>query len=52
MPRYFPTQSKVKSFLRQIYLYRFERIMRGPSKGSWSHPMFVRSDRSRCLDTF
>ena len=43
MPRYFPHQSKIKSFYRQLGLYGFERI-----KGSYFHKDFVRGDKLSC----
>jgi len=43
VPRYFQSQSKYKSFLRQLNLYEFERVTKGPFKGGYQHPHFKRS---------
>ena len=42
IPRYFSNQTKYKSFQRQLHLYNFQRIRKGPEAGSYSHPKFVR----------
>jgi hypothetical protein len=39
MPRYF-NQTKYKSFQRQLNLYGFSRITRGPDKGCYLHELF------------
>lgn len=41
IPKYF-NQTKYKSFQRQLHLYNFQRIRKGPEAGSYSHPKFVR----------
>ncbi len=44
MPMYFD-QTKYESFRRQLNLYGFTRISRGPSRGIYSHPMFLAGNR-------
>jgi hypothetical protein len=34
-------QTKWASFLRQLHLYRFARLSRGPDKGAYYHPKFL-----------
>jgi hypothetical protein len=34
--------SKYKSFLRQLSMYKFQRISSGPDKGAYHHPHFLR----------
>jgi hypothetical protein len=48
LAKYF-TQSKFKSFLRQLQLYDFHRHISGPDKGICSHPLIVRGNRSLIL---
>ena len=43
MPRYFPHQSKIKSFYRQLGLYGFQRV-----NGSYFHKNFLRGDKLSC----
>ena len=50
IPMYFPCQSKIKSFQRQLGLYGFTRIRAGPHLGAYSHPAFRRYDRQSCLN--
>lgn len=38
-------QTRFKSFLRQLQLYGFERIYKGPHKGECKHKFFVRGRR-------
>ena len=38
-------QTRFKSFLRQLQLYGFERIYKGPRKGECKHEFFVRGRR-------
>ena len=38
-------QTRFKSFLRQLQLYGFERIYKGPRRGECKHEMFVRGRR-------
>ena len=49
MPQYF-NQTKYKSFQRQLNLYGFSRITRGPNKGCYVHEQFQRSDIEKCLE--
>jgi hypothetical protein len=39
-------QTRFKSFLRQLQLYRFERKFKGDHRGECSHPMLVRGQRN------
>jgi hypothetical protein len=48
IPYYF-NQSKYKSFQRQLHLYEFTRITRGPEAGAYGHPKFIRGVKSICL---
>jgi hypothetical protein len=50
MSKYFPYQSHYKSFLKQLGLYGFQRILKGPAKGAYMHPDFVKDDMARCLN--
>lgn len=47
MPNYFD-QTKYESFRRQLNLYGFTRVSKGPDRGVISHPEFVEGARSRC----
>jgi hypothetical protein len=47
MPLFFD-QTKYESFRRQLNLYGFSRISRGQQRGVYSHPFFVRNNRSLC----
>merc|ERR1712183_634482 len=38
-------QSRYKSFLRQLQLYRFERQLKGKRRGEFKHIMFIRGQR-------
>lgn len=46
--RYF-RQTKYRSFVRQLYYYRFARIDFGDDKGAYYHPDFQRHDKEKCL---
>eukprot|EP00980_Cylindrotheca_fusiformis_P024670 scaffold12200_cov122-Cylindrotheca_fusiformis.AAC.2 len=48
MPRYFKSQSRYKSFQRQLNLYEFERITSGVLKGAYRHELFRRGNRALC----
>lgn len=47
MPIYF-SQSKYESFRRQLNFYGFRRVSRGKFRGMYSHPYFVKHDKSQC----
>jgi hypothetical protein len=38
-------QTRFKSFLRQLQLYRFERTFKGDHRGECKHPMLIRGQR-------
>jgi hypothetical protein len=42
MPKYFPTSKKYSSIQRQFNIYGFEKLTRGPDKGSYYHEAFLR----------
>ena len=48
LPAYFLHSTKWESFQRQLNLYGFTRISRGPQKGMYLHKYFVRDNRSLC----
>eukprot|EP00934_Nitzschia_sp_Nitz4_P000463 Nitzschia sp. Nitz4//scaffold57_size113557//97646//98602//NITZ4_004007-RA/size113557-processed-gene-0.19-mRNA-1//1//CDS//3329554894//463//frame0 len=50
LPLFF-SQTKYRSFRRQLNMWHFERIESGPHKGAFIHPYFVRDDRelSSCM---
>jgi hypothetical protein len=47
MPIYFD-QTKYESFRRQLNLYGFSRVSRGPHRGIYLHKCFLRDDRPLC----
>lgn len=47
LPNYFD-QTKFESFRRQLNLYGFARISRGPSRGVITHTSFVKGQRHLC----
>ena len=49
LPRYFK-QSKYKSFQRQLNVWCFERVNRGPEKGAYRHPSFIRGQHVLCRE--
>ena len=49
LPRYFK-QSKYKSFQRQLNVWCFERVNKGPEKGAYRHPSFVRGQYGLCRE--
>ena len=57
IPRYFPQQTQFKSFLKQLGLYKFERIgklhplatMSREYTGAYINPDFLKHDFSRCF---
>jgi hypothetical protein len=40
--------TRYKSFLRQLGMYKFERVKSGPSKGAYHHPYFRRKHGDLC----
>ena len=48
LPQYFK-QSKITSFQRQLNLYGFLRISRGPDAGAYYHDYFLRGRKGLCV---
>lgn len=44
LPLFF-SQTKYRSFRRQLNMWHFERIEKGPCKGAFVHPYFVRGEK-------
>lgn len=44
VPRYFK-QKSYKSFQRQLHIYGFKRVLKGPYRGGYCHPKFIKGDR-------
>ena len=47
LPLFF-SQTKYRSFRRQLNMWRFERILEGPDKGAFTHPYFIRGRKMLC----
>lgn len=43
------SQSKYKSFIRQLQTYGFTRVTKGPDKGTVSHPLLIQGKRYLCV---
>jgi hypothetical protein len=48
LPHFGFSQTKYRSFQRQLNMWHWERILEGPFKGGWIHPYFVRGNKSLC----
>lgn len=44
VPQYFK-QKSYKSFQRQLHIYGFKRILKGPLQGAFYHPKFIKGNR-------
>jgi hypothetical protein len=49
MPLYF-NQTKYRSFQRQLNIYSFHRIGKGPDKGAYCHTLFIRNNKLMSLN--
>lgn len=47
MPHYC-RHSRYKSFLRQLSMYKFQRVTEGPNRGAYRHPHFLRNRIGLC----
>ena len=47
LPRFF-NQSKYKSFQKQLNVWGFVRITKGPDRGGYKHTLFVRGKKALC----
>lgn len=47
LPKFF-SQTKYRSFRRQLNMWHFERVLDGPNRGAFHHPYFVRGNKSLC----
>lgn len=47
LPLFF-SQTKFRSFQRQLNMWHFQRILDGPHKGAFMHPFFVRGKEGLC----
>ena len=41
-------QTKIRSFNRQLSMWRFKRVLEGPNKGAFVHPYFLRGNKPLC----
>lgn len=48
LPRFGLSQTKYRSFQRQLNMWHWQRITHGPFKGGWLHPYFIRGDKKLC----
>lgn len=48
LPHFGFSQTKYRSFQRQLNMWHWERILEGPFKGGWIHPYFIRGNKSLC----
>jgi len=49
VPQYFK-QKSYKSFLRQLHIYGFKRILKGHLQGAFHHPKFIKGNRQLTHD--
>ena len=47
LPVFF-SQTKYRSFRRQLNMWHFERLVEGPFKGAFQHPYFLRDNKTLC----
>ena len=47
LPIFF-SQTKYRSFRRQLNMWHFERLVEGPYKGAFQHPYFLRDNKMLC----
>eukprot|EP00339_Tiarina_fusa_P002791 CAMPEP_0117030288 /NCGR_PEP_ID=MMETSP0472-20121206/21867_1 /TAXON_ID=693140 ORGANISM="Tiarina fusus, Strain LIS" /NCGR_SAMPLE_ID=MMETSP0472 /ASSEMBLY_ACC=CAM_ASM_000603 /LENGTH=285 /DNA_ID=CAMNT_0004738305 /DNA_START=29 /DNA_END=886 /DNA_ORIENTATION=+ len=47
LPQFF-SQTKYRSFRRQLNMWHFQRILEGPFKGAFIHPCFLRGKKELC----
>lgn len=47
LPKFF-SQTKYRSFRRQLNMWHFERILEGANIGAFHHPYFVRGNKALC----
>lgn len=48
LPIFGLSQTKYRSFERQLNMWHWERITAGPNKGAWMHPCFIRGNKVLC----
>ena len=47
LPKFF-SQTKYRSFRRQLNMWHFDRVLCGPDRGAFEHPFFVRGRKALC----
>ena len=47
LPKFF-SQTKYRSFRRQLLFWHFNRVLDGPYRGAFIHPYFVRDNKALC----